>query len=55
MVINHEHTEFAWVDQADIRNYDVMAGVEEDIALLGVWPISCLNPERVPAYLKNSS
>ena len=46
--LNEEHTAFAWVSKEEIRNYDVMHGIEEDIALLSLWPISYLNPERVP-------
>ena len=50
--LNHEHTAFAWVGQGDIADVDVMLGIEEDIALLGFWPRSCLNPARVPDYLR---
>ncbi len=52
VVLNHEHTEFAWVAKEALRDFDVMAGIEEDIALLGVWPQRYLNPARIPDYLK---
>lgn len=50
--LNHEHTAFAWVSQSEIAAYDVMPGIEEDIALLDFWPRSCLNPARLPDYLR---
>ncbi len=52
--LNHEHTAFAWVGQDSIREYDVMLGIEEDIAILGFWPVDCLNPERLPAAYRES-
>lgn len=52
--INHEHTEFAWVAAPDFRRYPVMDGIEEDIALLKIWPQRYLDPERVPAYLREA-
>jgi 8-oxo-dGTP diphosphatase len=53
--LNHEHTEFRWVSKEQVREYDIMAGIEEDIAILGFWPQHFLNPERIPAHLKSSS
>lgn len=50
--LNHEHTEYAWVSKESISEFDVMAGIEEDIALLNIWPLDYLNPDRVPEYLK---
>lgn len=55
VVLNHEHTEFAWVTKETLRDFDVMAGIEEDIALLRVWPQRYLNPARIPDYLKAST
>ncbi len=52
VVLNHEHTEWAWVAREAIRDYDVMAGIEEDIALLGFWPQHYLDPARIPEYLR---
>ncbi len=52
VVLNHEHSEFAWVGPARFRDYPVMDGIDEDIALLGFWPQRYLNPERVPSYLR---
>ncbi len=50
--LNHEHTEYAWVSPEQYCNYDVMPGLDEDIALLKIWPVKYLNPERLPDYLK---
>lgn len=55
VVLNHEHTEYAWVAKEAIRDYDIMAGIEEDIALLGFWPQRFLNPQRIPDYLREKS
>jgi 8-oxo-dGTP pyrophosphatase MutT (NUDIX family) len=46
--LNEEHTAFAWVSKEEIKNYDVMHGIEEDIALLSLWPAKYLNPKRIP-------
>lgn len=50
--LNHEHSAFAWVSRERFRDYPVMDGIEEDIALLKIWPQRYLNPERVPPYLR---
>lgn len=52
VVLNDEHTEWAWVAKESIRALEVMAGIEEDIALLGIWPQRYLDPARIPAYLR---
>jgi 8-oxo-dGTP diphosphatase len=52
VVLNHEHSEFAWVAAARFRDYAVMDGIDEDIALLGLWPQRYLNAERVPPHLR---
>ena len=52
MVLNHEHTEYAWVAPARFRDYPVMDGIDEDIALLGLWPQRYLNRARVPPALR---
>jgi hypothetical protein len=36
------------VSKEEIKNYDVMHGIEEDIALLSLWPAKYLNPKRIP-------
>jgi 8-oxo-dGTP pyrophosphatase MutT (NUDIX family) len=46
--LNEEHTAFAWVAKEKIKNYDVMHGIEENIALLSLWPTCFLNPDRIP-------
>ena len=46
IVLNAEHTEYAWVGRRDYRNYRVMDGVDEDLYFLNIWPRAALN-ERV--------
>jgi 8-oxo-dGTP pyrophosphatase MutT (NUDIX family) len=48
IVLNPEHTRFAWVDREHYRDYAVMDGIDEDIAYFDIWPRSCLNPEKLP-------
>lgn len=35
--LNHEHTEYAWVDRKRYPSYPVMAGIDEDLAYLDIW------------------
>ena len=51
VVLNNEHTEYAWVAANAFKNLDVMLGVEEDIVLLGIWPSDIFDPSRLPARL----
>ena len=46
--LNEEHTDFAWVAKEEIADMDVMLGIEEDIAILGIWPTHYLNQNRLP-------
>ena len=50
--LNHEHSAFAWVSPERFRDYPVMDGIDEDIALLGLWPQRWLNPARIPPALR---
>ncbi len=50
--LNGEHSAFAWVSQDDYRWYEVMPGVDEDLAWLDVWPKTCLNQHWLPASLQ---
>ncbi len=52
VVLNHEHTDYAWVAAEEFCNYPVMDGIDEDIALLGMWPQRYLNAARVPPALR---
>ncbi|MCZ6892823.1 MAG: NUDIX domain-containing protein [Gammaproteobacteria bacterium] len=52
IVLNHEHTEYAWVGRGEFRDYEVMDGIDEDIAILGIWPLQFLNAARLPAHLQ---
>lgn len=51
IILNHEHTEFAWVAPEDYKTYDVMPGLDEDIALLNLWPIKYLDRNKLPGHL----
>jgi mutator protein MutT len=37
IVLNEEHTAYAWVSREAFRGYDTMPGMEEDILYLGIW------------------
>lgn len=50
--LNHEHTAHLWADAATCRTLPTMAGIEEDIALLGIWPLESLDPARLPEHLR---
>ena len=53
--LNHEHTAFQWVKREEISTMNVMLGVEEDLAILEIWPVKFLNKDRLPkAYLANN-
>ena len=54
VVLNDEHSAFAWVGPERFRDYAVVDGIDEDIALLGLWPQRYLNPERVPPHLREA-
>lgn len=51
IVLNEEHTAHAWVAPEDYLDYDVMDGIDEDIAIIGFWPRRFLDPARIPAHL----
>jgi len=36
ITLNCEHTAYAWVDPSHIRDYDIMAGMEDDLDYLGI-------------------
>ena len=48
ITLNEEHLEYAWVRKEQISTMDVMLGIEEDIAILGLWPKQYLNRDRLP-------
>ncbi len=50
--LNDEHTAFAWVECGEYRQYAVMDGIDEDLALLDIWPREFLDAARIPEYLK---
>jgi hypothetical protein len=48
IVLNEEHTRYAWIGRENYRTYAVMRGIDEDIAYFNVWPRSCLNQDGLP-------
>lgn len=46
--LNHEHTDFAWVDKENFKTYRVMDGIDEDILYLNIWPREYLNDDKLP-------
>lgn len=46
--LNREHSDWAWVTPEAYRGYAVMDGIDEDIALMAVWPREFLDPARLP-------
>ena len=48
IILNPEHTEFAWVSKEQYRNYDVLDGTDEDIRYLEIWPQTYLNSSKLP-------
>ena len=38
IVLNDEHTDYAWVAKEDFVHYDAMQGIDEDIIYLDIWP-----------------
>jgi 8-oxo-dGTP pyrophosphatase MutT (NUDIX family) len=51
IILNDEHTEFAWVAANEFVGLDTMLGVEEDIVLLNIWPSAIFNQSRLPSTL----
>ena len=37
VILNPEHTDYAWVGRDNIQQYPLMKGIEEDIRYLGIW------------------
>jgi 8-oxo-dGTP diphosphatase len=54
VVLNDEHTAWAWVAPEDFHRYAVMDGIDEDIALLGFWPQRFLHCDRIPPHLRDA-
>ncbi len=48
ITLNSEHKDSAWVAKEEIANMDVMLGIEENIAMLEIWPSQFLNTNRLP-------
>lgn len=48
VVLNHEHTEYAWVGKERYKNYAVMDGIDEDLWYFNVWPRDFLNADKLP-------
>ena len=52
IILNHEHTDSVWASPENFQCFDAMKGIEEDIAMLQLWPKSALNPNKLPPYLR---
>jgi 8-oxo-dGTP pyrophosphatase MutT (NUDIX family) len=50
--LNHEHTAYQWAGLKDYTALNLMDGIEEDIALLEIWPRAALNQARLPPALR---
>ena len=48
VTLNHEHTDYAWVDKQQFKDYAVMDGIDEDIHYLDIWPVEYLNADKLP-------
>lgn len=48
VILNQEHTDYAWAGKQEFKNYCVMDGIDEDIFYLGIWPIEFLNHDKLP-------
>ncbi|MEM7466501.1 MAG: NUDIX hydrolase [Pseudomonadota bacterium] len=46
--LNAEHSEFRWVNKAELKTLDTMLGIDEDIHYLGIWPDEYLRAEYLP-------
>ena len=53
IILNSEHKDSAWVAKEEIAKMDVMLGVEENIAMLKIWPTHYLNENRLPKAAGN--
>ena len=53
IMLNPEHIDFAWVSCARYREFEVMDGIDEDLAYLNIWPRECLNQAKLPAHLRD--
>lgn len=54
VALNHEHVAYRWASVCDYQALALMDGIEEDIALLSIWPRSLLNQARLPAHLREA-
>ena len=48
VLLNHEHTDHAWVGKEQFRNYEVMDGIDEDLLYFKIWPREYLNENKLP-------
>ncbi|MGH8120308.1 MAG: NUDIX hydrolase [Gammaproteobacteria bacterium] len=52
IALNEEHTAYAWVGPESYKYYNVMDGIDEDLAYLNIWPKKYLHPDKLPAHLR---
>jgi 8-oxo-dGTP pyrophosphatase MutT (NUDIX family) len=48
IMLNDEHTGYAWVSREAFRQYDAMDGIDEDILYFGIWQREYLREEKLP-------
>ena len=53
IILNSEHKDSVWVAKEEIAKMDVMLGIEENIAMLEIWPTHYLNENRLPKAASN--
>lgn len=47
--LNHEHSEYRWVNKANFPELDTVLGVDEDIFHLKIWPDEYLHQNKIPS------
>ncbi len=48
VILNNEHTAYAWVGREEYKRYPVMNGIDEDIRYFNIWPLEFLNADKLP-------
>jgi len=48
IILNHEHTDYAWVNKEEFRSFDVMDGIDEDLLYFNIWPKEYLHKDKLP-------
>jgi 8-oxo-dGTP pyrophosphatase MutT (NUDIX family) len=48
ILLSEEHTEFSWVSGEAFKELETFAGIDEDLAHVGVWPVHFLKSKFLP-------